>query len=58
MKLNKDLFPILELFRDIETMFLNEFENLVFLSFKFGQIKMLETNCIDRKEPEIFRMAS
>jgi hypothetical protein len=43
-KLNDKLFPILELFRDIETLILNDYKEIIFLSFKFGQFKIL--NCI------------
>lgn len=43
LKMDKKFFPILELFRELENMFLDNFSYLIYLSLNLGQIKMLET---------------
>lgn len=43
LKIDPQLFSILELFKDLDVLFLNNFNHLIYLSFDLGQIKMLKT---------------
>lgn len=43
LKLNSNLYPLLELFRKLDIMFLDNFNDLIYLSFNLGQFKMLKT---------------
>lgn len=43
LKTDPQLFSILELFKDLDVLFLNNFNHLIYLSFDLGQIKMLKT---------------
>jgi hypothetical protein len=41
-KVDNKLYPVLEIFRDLEEMLLNDYAELIFQSFKLGQFKLLE----------------
>lgn len=43
LKTDPMLYSILELFKDLDVLFLNNFNDLIYLSFDLGQIKMLKT---------------
>lgn len=64
LKRSPILYSILELFKDLDVLFLNEFRHLIYLSFNLGQIKMLNTieeivgtqkvyDCIKNNYPEL-----